>query len=421
MKVRFYFVRHGETLFNKRGRVSGVSDSPLTKTGVAQARRAGAALHDIWFDKAFTSPAERCINTAGYILEGKGLKAQIIDGLHEYDFGRLEGSRFTSHPDELKKCFAEMDFSAVDGESRAKCEVRVRETFNEILHLCEDGDRVLIASHGYFEMFVLKTLLDKDIDAWRRLREGENRSPIPNGGIMVFEFEDGKFNVLQMPEEPEKYLPYAEEKKVTFWYVRHGETLFNMYNRMQGACDSPLTANGIHQAQLARDALKYIDFAFAYTSSSKRARDTAEIICEPHGIRPELTPLLKEVNFGDFEAVVRDSWADEINERHLSESWDDVGGENAMDVRLRILDILDLAVRRARHNDNVLLVSHGTFYLNILWQIFNIDRTEYFQQCRQQGRQGMPNGGIFVFEYSGGRYRVRELMMAPEEAAERIG
>jgi hypothetical protein len=32
----------------------------------------------------------------------------------------------------------------------------------------------------------------------------------------------------------------------------------------------------------------------------------------------------------------------------------------------------------------------------------------------------MPNGGIFIFEYSDGRYRVRELMMSPEEAAARI-
>jgi len=421
MKVRFYFVRHGETLFNKRGRVSGVSDSPLTKMGIVQAKRAGGALHDIWFDKAFTSPAERCINTAACVLEGKGIKAEIIDGLHEYDFGRLEGSRFTSHPDELKKCFGEMDFSAVDGESREKCEERVRETFREILEKCDDGDRVLIASHGYFELFVIRTLLGKDADTFRRLREAENRSPIPNGGIMVFEYEDGEWNVLSMPEEPETYMPYAEQKKVTFYYVRHGETLFNMYNRMQGSCDSPLTANGIHQAELARDALKNVDFAFAYTSSSKRARDTAEIICQPHGITPELTPLLKEVNFGDFEAVVRDSWQKEINERHMTETWDDVGGENAMDVKLRILDMLDLASRRAKNNENVLLVSHGTYYLNILWQIFDIDREEYFVNCRKEGRQGMPNGGIFIFEYADGRYKVRELMMAPEEAASRLG
>lgn len=420
MKIRFYFVRHGETLFNKRGRISGVSDSPLTKLGVVQAKRAGAALHEVWFDKAFTSPMERCIKTASYILVDQKVKPQIVDGLHEYDFGRLEGSRFTSHPDELKRCFEEMDFSSVDGESREKCEIRVRETFDQIVSMCEDGDRVLITSHGYFEVFVMKTLLNVDTDAFRAEREKENRSFIPNGGIMVFEYEDGEYRMICLPVESEKYDLPEKFKKVTFYYVRHGETLFNMYNRMQGSCDSPLTQNGIDQAKKAGEALKYIPFAFAYTSTSKRARDTAAAICASHGIEAEPTELLKEVNFGDFEGVVSDSWREEISSRHMSETWGDVGGENANEVRLRILEILDLATRRARHNENVLLVSHGTFYLNILWQIFNIDRGKYFESCMSKGRQAMPNGGIFVFEYSDGDYKIRELMMAPDEAAERL-
>ncbi len=420
MKIRFYFVRHGETLFNRKGRVSGVSDSPLTKLGVVQAKRAGAALHSVWFDRAFVSPAERCINTANYVLADQKAEIEIIDGLHEYDFGRLEGSRFTSHPDELKKCFAEMDFSAVDGESRERCEHRVREVFREIVSKCSDGDRVLIASHGYFEMFVMKELMDIDIDEFREQREKENRSPIPNGGIMVFEYEDGDYRMICMPVESEKYDLPDEPKKVTYYYVRHGETLFNMYNRMQGACDSPLTANGIHQAEEARDALKQIDFAFAYTSMSKRARDTAAIITKPHGIKAEMTPLLKEVDFGEFDGVVSDSWREEIMNRHTTETWGDVGGENANEVKLRILEILDLTSRRAKDGENVLLVSHGTFYLNILWQIFNIDRDQYYKSCFSKGRQAMPNGGIFVFEYADGDYRIRELMMSPEEALTKI-
>jgi broad specificity phosphatase PhoE len=354
------------------------------------------------------------------VLADQKAEIEIIDGLHEYDFGRLEGSRFTSHPDELKKCFAEMDFSAVDGESRERCEHRVREVFREIVSKCSDGDRVLIASHGYFEMFVMKELMDIDIDEFREQREKENRSPIPNGGIMVFEYDDGDYRMICMPVESEKYDLPDEPKKVTYYYVRHGETLFNMYNRMQGACDSPLTANGIHQAEEARDALKQIDFAFAYTSMSKRARDTAAIITKPHGIKAEMTPLLKEVDFGEFDGVVSDSWREEIMNRHTTETWGDVGGENANEVKLRILEILDLTSRRAKDGENVLLVSHGTFYLNILWQIFDIDREKYFTECRRNGRQGMPNGGIFIFEYSDGRYRVRELMMSPEEAAARI-
>lgn len=37
--------------------------------------------------------------------------------------------------------------------------------------------------------------------------------------------------------------------KVNFYYVRHGQTLFNRLGRMQGMCDSPLTEQGIEDAK----------------------------------------------------------------------------------------------------------------------------------------------------------------------------
>ena len=37
-------------------------------------------------------------------------------------------------------------------------------------------------------------------------------------------------------------------KKITFYYVRHGQTLFNILGRLQGWCDSPLTEKGIADA-----------------------------------------------------------------------------------------------------------------------------------------------------------------------------
>ena len=116
MKITFYFVRHGETRFNQKGRVQGVCDSPLTPLGKAQADQAGDALHEVYFDRAFTSPSERTMQTARHVLSGRNMDAEIVEDLHEFDFGRYEGTRFTSHPDELKKYFASRDFSSADGE-----------------------------------------------------------------------------------------------------------------------------------------------------------------------------------------------------------------------------------------------------------------------------------------------------------------
>ena len=415
MKITFYFARHGETLFNRKGRIQGVCDSPLSKTGIEQSQKAAEALKDVCFDKAFISPSGRTQETADIILAGRNTLRETVESLHEFDFGRYEGTRFTSHPDELRRCFDARDFSSADGETKARMEVRVRETMRHILNRCEDGDRALIVSHGMFETFLMDRMLDVDIAALQAIREKEHKDMIPNGSVMVFTYEDGVYKVLSLPEKPEEFVCPAERKHVRFFYVRHGETLFNQWNRMQGRCDSPLTEAGIHQAEQAAAALREVDFTRAYTSPSLRAYRTAEIICAAREIDPVKEKLLMEVDFGDFEGVVADSWSDEIFRRHMTETWEDVGGESPEDVRERVFAALNKAVRESRDGETVLLVSHGTFYLNILRFVFNIDREEYFSSRRREGRQGMPNGGIFTFEYDDGQFRLLELMCAPDE------
>ena len=47
---------------------------------------------------------------------------------------------------------------------------------------------------------------------------------------------------------------------VTFYITRHGETQFNVENRVQGWCDSPLTAKGIYDAYKLGQGLAGVDF-----------------------------------------------------------------------------------------------------------------------------------------------------------------
>ena len=53
------------------------------------------------------------------------------------------------------------------------------------------------------------------------------------------------------------------------YLMRHGETLFNTQKRVQGWCDSPLTENGICQAEQAKQyfAKKGISFDAVYSST----------------------------------------------------------------------------------------------------------------------------------------------------------
>jgi broad specificity phosphatase PhoE len=416
MKITFVYVRHGETLFNRRGRVQGVCDSPLSLTGIEQAEFAAAALKNVYFDKAFLSPSGRCQETASYILADRDLEPVIEDGLHEMDFGRMEGSRFTSHPDELRNCFATADFGSCGGESYQDVEKRIDHTFRKIREACQDGDRVLLVSHGMLETFVLHHLMGVDFRAYDTARRKEGKNGIPNGGIMVFKYEDGKYSNISMPVEPEIYHPFTTKKTVHFYFVRHSETLFNVYSRMQGRCDSPLTENGYHQAEVTADALKNTHFDLAFSSPLERAWRTAKILTERHeGLKLQKCDGLMEVSYGDFEAVVITPYQKEIHERHVSKGWQDVGGESLDDVSLRIHDTLKQIIEQAKDGDTVLLVSHGNWYVNVIRSLFGINRDELFDNARKMGRQARPNGGIARFDYVNGQYELVDLMKSPEE------
>ena|SRR5258705_10928177 len=83
--------------------------------------------------------------------------------------------------------------------------------------------------------------------------------------------------------------------------IRHGTTEWIEAGRLHGVSDSPLSARGRREAQLAADALRAKHFDAFYTSSLGRARETAAIIGE--AIMLEAVPHdgLQEMNFGWLE------------------------------------------------------------------------------------------------------------------------
>ncbi|MGF6952343.1 hypothetical protein QF028_004848 [Neobacillus sp. B4I6] len=70
-------------------------------------------------------------------------------------------------------------------------------------------------------------------------------------------------------------LRVSSEKEVNLYFVRHGETHYNVEKRLQGFCDSPLTDKGIEQAKSVGIGLSEIEFKAVYASESQRVVDTA--------------------------------------------------------------------------------------------------------------------------------------------------
>lgn len=69
--VRFYVVRHGETLFNVMGKVQGWCDTPLTERGIADAEALGRGLSEVDFAAAFSSDSCRAVHTLDHIASSR--------------------------------------------------------------------------------------------------------------------------------------------------------------------------------------------------------------------------------------------------------------------------------------------------------------------------------------------------------------
>ncbi|WP_195575531.1 histidine phosphatase family protein [Paenibacillus sp. 1001270B_150601_E10] len=89
--------------------------------------------------------------------------------------------------------------------------------------------------------------------------------------------------------------------KTTLYLVRHGQTEWNVLHKMQGHQDSSLTALGIKQAQWLSDALKDMQIEVICSSTSLRARNTAEIIRRDRKVEIEECDEFREINLGVWE------------------------------------------------------------------------------------------------------------------------
>lgn len=96
-----YFLRHGETDWNRERRIQGQTDIPLNATGIAQAGRMAAKLRQVVPDissfRLTASPLARARQTMAAVLEAYQLgadTAEFDDELKELHFGEVEGKQW---------------------------------------------------------------------------------------------------------------------------------------------------------------------------------------------------------------------------------------------------------------------------------------------------------------------------------------
>ncbi|MGM9941495.1 MAG: histidine phosphatase family protein [Bulleidia sp.] len=145
--------------------------------------------------------------------------------------------------------------------------------------------------------------------------------------------------------------------KFRFYFTRHGQTFWNVENRICGATDIGLTPTGYRQAEQCGTYIKEHckDIDMILTSPLSRAYETARTISEITGIPMKIDMRLKEQNFGYYESTPRDSREFfEAKKQFLNRFGT---GESMMQVSQRIYNLLDEITQQTEHT--YLLVAHN--------------------------------------------------------------
>ena len=141
-----------------------------------------------------------------------------------------------------------------------------------------------------------------------------------------------------------------------FYFIRHGQTVWNVENKICGATDSPLTEYGREQAKetgqkILTEGIKADEIL---CSPLSRAADTAQLISEMTGIPYRVEPRLIEQNFGKWESTPRDGKDFKKAKEFFACSHE--GGESTLRLAQRIYNLLD----DIKKEDKVyLLVAHN--------------------------------------------------------------
>jgi len=149
----------------------------------------------------------------------------------------------------------------------------------------------------------------------------------------------------------------------TLYLVRHGQTEWNTQHRMQGRKDSPLTPLGVRQAEQLGEALRDVCFDIVCTSSSGRARHTAQLVRGHQVADIVVYDELQEIDMGHWEGLTQEEIKASEPER-LEQFWKEPDlfegrtGESFHDAKQRALACLN-GIVDAYPGKTILIVTHS--------------------------------------------------------------
>ena len=192
-------IRHGESEWNRAGRIQGQVNSPLTDLGINQAKAIRDYLSGILINQEleiYTSPLDRALQTAEIIAQGIEYPRRNIiieERLNDFNLGEISG---TFGWDKVAEMFPEQAQLRLQdpicchpsgGESGAEFEARLRSLLEDLM---DDGTLKLMVSHGIVNKFIRGIL--KKISGKEMLELGESQNTI-------YRLEQGEETEIKIP------------------------------------------------------------------------------------------------------------------------------------------------------------------------------------------------------------------------------
>lgn len=161
-----------------------------------------------------------------------------------------------------------------------------------------------------------------------------------------------------------------------FYFARHGQTIWNVENKICGATDIALTELGRKQAKelgekILAENIKIDEILY---SPLCRAADTAKEVSRVTGIPAREEPRLIEQNFGKYESTPRDGAEFQLAKREFINHYE--GGETMFQLAQRIYNLID-DIKREADDKTYLLVAHNGISRVIQSYFFDMTNEEF--------------------------------------------
>jgi probable phosphoglycerate mutase len=162
--------RHGETTWNRSGRVQGWAPTPLTERGHEQAAALGKYLASTYdLDRLVSSDLRRAQETARYVAREAGADPISDPAWRERDFGCLQGltvsELFGDHPEyALSQSGSAAATARPDsGETVIEARDRVLDAWTELHADLSPAETVAVIAHGGPIRLLLGSILEYDV------------------------------------------------------------------------------------------------------------------------------------------------------------------------------------------------------------------------------------------------------------------